>query len=261
MRDGGPAPAVDTFDRALADERLANARRLNLFRFQGLSVFLALMVVLRVARVYWVGPPLGVFGFYWAMAAVLLWASLAPLDRIARLSGLSIPILDMPMLSWLLLATIVYLHEAGFHADASRLAFHAPVYFVGLLFLASLSLKTSQVYLATGVACALEAVLAFYVGGTEVALLTISVLATALAGLLFAEGGTRAVRLVRRVSSEQLRRERLGRYFSPQVAAWRGREGAGAAGEHREVTVLFSDIRDFTALTETLRQRAGGRTC
>jgi adenylate cyclase len=250
--DGGPAQAAEAFDRALADERLANARRLNLFRFQGLSVFLVLMVVLRVARVYWVGPPLGVFGLYWVVAAALLWASRRS-DRIARRSALSIPIVDMPMLSWLLLATILQLHAAGFHADASRLAFHAPVYFVGFLFLASLSLKTSQVYLATGVACALEAGLA-YVGGTEAALLTISVLATALAGLLFAEGGTRAVRLVRRVASEQLRRERLARYFSPQIAAHLdARRELGGPGESREVTVLFSDIRDFTALTEALR--------
>ena len=192
------------------------------------------------------------FALYWAIAAAILWGSRRS-DRVARMSGLSIPVLDMPMLSWLLLTTIVHLHDAGFHADASRLAFHAPVYFVGFLFLASLSLKTSQVYLATGVACVLEAALA-YVGGTEVALLTISVLATALAGLLFAEGGTRAVRLVQRVSSEQLRRERLGRYFSPQVAAHLDeRRDHGGPGESREVTVLFSDIRDFTALTESLR--------
>jgi adenylate cyclase len=57
--------------------------------------------------------------------------------------------------------------------------------------------------------------------------------------------------LVGDVSAEQLRRARLGRYFSPEVAA-RIAEEPASAGETREVTVLFSDLRDFTALAEQL---------
>jgi len=48
----------------------------------------------------------------------------------------------------------------------------------------------------------------------------------------------RTNRLVRDVASEQRRRERLGRYFSPQVAAHVEQLGDGAAaGESREVTL------------------------
>jgi class 3 adenylate cyclase len=59
--------------------------------------------------------------------------------------------------------------------------------------------------------------------------------------------------LVRDATAEQMRRERLGRYFSPEVATLLAEAGAGASsGESREVTVLFCDLRDFTSLTEHL---------
>jgi adenylate cyclase len=61
--------------------------------------------------------------------------------------------------------------------------------------------------------------------------------------------------LVHTTAREQAARERLGRYFSPSVAdriaGERGGEGP-RAGEHREVTLLFSDVRDFTASSETM---------
>src|SRR5207248_429429 len=59
--------------------------------------------------------------------------------------------------------------------------------------------------------------------------------------------------LVERVTAEQRKRERLGRYFSPAVAERLAVEGgAGAGPDAREVTVLFSDIRDFTTLSAGL---------
>ena len=65
------------------------------------------------------------------------------------------------------------------------------------------------------------------------------------------------MRLVESVAREQLRRDHLGRYFSPQIAALleTGGDSALEVGESREVTVLFADIRDFTALAEKLEPR------
>jgi class 3 adenylate cyclase len=63
--------------------------------------------------------------------------------------------------------------------------------------------------------------------------------------------------LVHTTAREQAARERLGRYFSPSVAdriATRG--GARGASEHREVTILFSDVRDFTRTSETMESAA-----
>jgi adenylate cyclase len=61
------------------------------------------------------------------------------------------------------------------------------------------------------------------------------------------------VGIIHKTAREQAARERLGRYFSPQVAdRIAGRGGDMRAGEHREVTLLFSDVRDFTATSETM---------
>jgi adenylate cyclase len=57
--------------------------------------------------------------------------------------------------------------------------------------------------------------------------------------------------LVRDVSSEHLAHERLTRYFSPAVAERVSSAGADT-GEVREVTVLMSDVRGFTSLSEQM---------
>ena len=52
---------------------------------------------------------------------------------------------------------------------------------------------------------------------------------------------------------EQSRRERLGRYLSPAVARHVERqEGGLVSGKACEISVLFSDLRDFTAMSEKL---------
>jgi class 3 adenylate cyclase len=132
------------------------------------------------------------------------------------------------------------------------LAAHAAGPFVLFVFLASLSLERRQVYFAAAVAAALELWLG-YLGAVDTTVRMTSVGVIASSALLFATAGRRAVHLVRTVAGEQVRRERLGRYFSPHVAERLAeRSETAAAGESREVTVLFSDIRDFTALSGAL---------
>src|SRR6218665_854519 len=61
--------------------------------------------------------------------------------------------------------------------------------------------------------------------------------------------------LVLEVSREQTHRTRPGRYFSPEVARRIldvGASSASGEGEHREVTLLFADIRGFTSMSERM---------
>jgi len=242
-------PAVEAFERALAEERLRSTRRINLFRLEGVSAFLALMTVFRLTITGYIAPPLGLFTAYWVAAVAVWWASTRS-DRFARFTGLSIPLVDMPVVFLVLRGAIAALRVGGRHTDT--LPYHAPLYYVALIFLASLALENRQVYFAGAVAVGCV-VLLTREGGLDITLLLLSVLATGLMTLLCTEPSTRAIRLVRSVAGEHLRRERLGRYFSPQVAAHLEERGdTDAAGESREVTILFTDLRDFTALSEQL---------
>ncbi len=242
---------VEPLDRTLAEERAYNTRRINAFRFQALTAFLALLTLFRLGIPGWIGPSLAVFGTYWAAAGVIVWA--APRSTgAARLASLSIPLVDMPLLFFILRGVAARLHAAGYHADAAALAFHAPVYFVLFLVLAMLSLEPAHIVLATVVAAVAESLLGV-LEAADVTRVLVSVLATGLCGALCIYGSRRVLHLLARVSTEHARRERLGRYFSPQVAEHLERHGEeAAAGESREVTLLFTDLRDFTALSERL---------
>jgi hypothetical protein len=66
-------PGDDVFQRALAAERLRNARRLGVARLVAITVFIVLTLVFRHTR--WpIGPSFGLFACYWILAAALLWA-------------------------------------------------------------------------------------------------------------------------------------------------------------------------------------------
>ena len=70
-----------------------------------------------------------------------------------------------------------------------------------------------------------------------------------------AAAGIENQQFAQRIQTEMLARENLARYFAPQVAERiaNSRESARLGGEKRPVAVLFSDIRGFTPLSETMR--------
>ncbi len=58
--------------------------------------------------------------------------------------------------------------------------------------------------------------------------------------------------MVARATEDEIRRERLGRYFSPAVGKVIADGDDYAVGAYREITVLFADLRGFTTLAEGL---------
>jgi adenylate cyclase len=237
------AEPTDAFACALADERLQNGRRLCWLRFIGVSGFLVLTAVLGA-----VGDPrwhadLGLLAVYWAIAAALLiWQ---PRSARHRLNGFDIALVDMPLaflIQWSLFV--------GGPNDRGTAGFSIGLY-VLLVATSALALDVRSIALAAAVGAGLEMALQAAAGVSVGARIATGIV-LALAAFTCAYASRRAIRLVAHVSAERLRRERLGRYFSPQVAARLEEMGAVTSGESREVTILFSDLRDFTMLSEHL---------
>ena len=118
--------------------------------------------------------------------------------------------------------------------------------------LTALSLEQWQIVVAAAVGTAFEVSLQMIAGVRPGARLAAALLLANTAAVC-SYGIRRTIHMVRSVAEEQQRRERLGRYFSPAVAQHLLAAGDGrAVGESREVTILFSDIRDFTGMSERL---------
>jgi adenylate cyclase len=244
--------AEDAFRRALTAEQLQNARGVNALRLGALTLMLVLFAVFRSTLPGWIGPPLALVALWWTAAVVVLWASRRS-DRLTRLGSLSIALLDMPMAFLVLAMTIERLHAAGRHGDAARLALHAGLYYVGLIFVASLALEQRRIYLATASAVVFETALMVLGRKEDPSIMVMTAAATGMMGVAVAYASRRALALVRAVVEQHRRRERLGRYFSPQITERLEQQGdLAAVGERHDVTILFSDLRDFTALSEGL---------
>jgi adenylate cyclase len=149
-----------------------------------------------------------------------------------------VPLLDMPVVFLLLGDIVGRLHAAGFY----------------LLFIlaASLSLQTRFTWLTAAVAITLQTLL-FWREDRDFSFIAVIAVATFFGTTLSLYSRRRSESLVKQAALEQIRRERLARYFSPQVAEALADSTADLGrGQIREVTVLFADLRDFTALAERL---------
>jgi len=237
---------AEAFEDAMAAETLRNARLVNGVRLAVLSAFLLLHLLLGgvLGQPEWRAALEGLV-LYWLTAGILLLAGWKR-GRLARFGGYVVPLLDIPM---------VFLIQAGSLGSASDVraaaAFNVGI-FLFLVMLAALSLRTQQIGIAAGAAIACQATLQSLAHDPIGGIIASVLLLVSGAGLC-AFALKRRVELVRQVVFEQARRERLGRYLSPAVARHVERqEGGLISGKACEVSVLFSDLRDFTAMSEKL---------
>ncbi|MFO0586309.1 MAG: adenylate/guanylate cyclase domain-containing protein [Polyangiaceae bacterium] len=247
-----PERAVDqeALDRTLAAHRAAMAHKLGQVRIAGVAAVLLLSLGLwKIAGQADWAPNVAVFGAYLPVALGIYFAGLR-WPRFAQSAGVAVALGDVPVV-WLLIALGIPVADSP-----GGMAGFALGIFVFLVLLAALSLSTRQVLLAAALSTVFEIALQ-YQAHIRPGAFAASAIVLGLASMASAQLVTRVRGLVARVNEEMARRERLGRYFSPTVAdmlAERGEEKSGP--ETRHVTVLFSDLRDFTALSEKMRPEA-----
>ncbi|MCP3141112.1 adenylate/guanylate cyclase domain-containing protein [Pyxidicoccus xibeiensis] len=244
MRSSQPEGSQDSVSRALEAERQRNARQMAWLRLAAVSVLFGVSAYLGRFRgladweVY-----LQAFAGYWLFTAVA-GVAVALSSRAARWAGLTLALVDVPAVYWLQHLAIPVSPSPGGVAG-----FTLGIYAV-LVVLAALSLRRSVMLLVTLIAIAAEVRLQQEAGiGVGAQVVAGVVLGVAAAGAWHLLSRIRALSAA--VSEEELKRARLGRYFSPSVAERLQRQ-ASPAPELREVTVLFADLRDFTALSERL---------
>jgi adenylate cyclase len=229
---------------AMDGERATTARRLAQVRLLGTTAGLILSVALAFGanQVDWVATT-GVFAVYVGGAAVL-WVLFRASNRLARWAGLGVALVDVPMVFWAQWLSLPLSPSPG------GVAGFALGIFVLLVLLGALSLSVRQVVVVSLLAAVAEVLLqrraGIRPGAWVAALLVLGCAAGAAAHLV-----DRVRALVASVTAEAQQRARLRRYFSPAVAEQLQSEAAAGPLTH-QVTVLFADIRDFTALADSL---------
>ena len=230
------------FRRLFDDERMRSARRVALLRAAMVPAFLALNLWFGlVADLPAPRARIPALAFY-ALLAVAFYVAVRRNDRLCRNSWYALPLVDLPMI-------FLMQYQATF-ITVERMPVIATFTFSIFLFVlvaSQLSLRRRNIYLTATAGALLELALLARAGFTYVMfdVVVIAACAAAAAGYL----SRRNVALLRRALDERSQTDRLSRYFAPAVVERILRSGhAAATSQSREVTVLFSDIRDFTAM-------------
>ena len=238
--------AEDSFRRAIGEERALNARRFGSFRFVWAGAFLALHVI--------AGGVLGMPSWKANLPAMVLYWVVAfgywmgrKKAASASFGVASIPFVEVPFVLVLQWRAV----QAG--SDPQGVAGFTVAIYMALVALSALSLRSRLVWTTAGMCAVCAAAIQVIAKDTAAGFASATLLIAAVAGIC--QYSLRRWRtLVTQVSNEQLRRARLGRYFSPKVAERIERlDERFGGGRDCELTLLFSDIRGFTSMSDKMK--------
>jgi adenylate cyclase len=238
----------DHFGSALNLERIVSARAIADIRFAGVSGMLAIVLFFGhgLALSDW-GVMIGPIAVYWFLS-LLIFVDCRIRRDARRLAAVSLAVVDVPLVYW-----IQHLTLQSTPSPEGAASFTLAIYcaFSGF---AAMSLDRRVASTVAGTAMffilILMAEAKMQVGAGIAGLV---VLGSVAAGAWFLVA--RVKKLIRSVAVEELKRERMGRHFSPEVAL-RLESGEQSGPEACEITVLFSDMRDFTGQSETMEPEA-----
>ncbi|WP_434384182.1 adenylate/guanylate cyclase domain-containing protein [Melittangium boletus] len=233
----------DILQQRFDAQRVRMGRWVYRFRVVGLLGWLACIVLFE-----WLTPWRWVAAY--AVFALGLWAGSRLVRGVRRWPDVGVMLLDMSALFAIQYTAVSLSSLAQIIAGLT-----VGIYIVLVMLMALLGSPWPRLALGTLWAIVLETTL-LHRAGIAVDL-TLPGVGLTLGLAVLVAGYTRRQmhRLVREVSREQTHRTRLGRYFSPEVARRildTGNDSTPREGEHREVTLLFADIRGFTAMSERM---------
>lgn len=240
--------ADDTFQRAMEGERRWLETRMEAIRLIGLVCWLVLTLVLG----QWLGNP------GWALQTPIIagWAAAAlALIAICRLNPAAIrhlwlapPLLDVPMIAWAMSLASLDRPESPQATAAYTMGIFALV-----ISISTLTLRRVGIIATAAVAIPLELLLLWRSGIRSPGWYITTPVTLGLTAAACLVAVNRLTGLVQSVAREQAVRSRLRRYLPPTALEMVAAGGAARVeGEQRELTLLMSDIRDFTALSEKL---------
>jgi adenylate cyclase len=224
-------------------ERARFARRVELIRVG------AILAVLAIAIVTWLcGEPrareIPLEGAYLALAlALLLTTRLFPGSQAyTRYATIA---LDVPMITAVCLVGMKDLPEPQMVAGMAVAA-------LCLVVLCSILTLDTRIVAGTALVAAMAVALLMLWSRCGAANAAIAIALVGGVGVMTMFINQRITRLAHLAAEERLVAARLGRYFSPAVARKLVEDVGLGTPEYREVTILFLDIRRFTALSESL---------
>jgi adenylate cyclase len=242
-----------TLENQIADAthqaQLDNARLINRLRLAGVAAFAITVVgVVSLGDDSWATELQGL-GIYFFIA-LLLWVFAERNARILWLSRFGIPLVDIPMV------TAVQLFSLNSAAVPGQNSEFSISIFVCLLMLSALTLSTFRICVALGLSIIAEQILQAQ-AGIGVGGRFLSAIVMIFATWICVYAGKNRIDLVRGITSAETRRRRLQRYFSPGIGDMLEKYGDSELeeGKECELTIIFTDIRGFTAISERLGSR------
>lgn len=231
-----PAELTASFETRMQEQRAGLAVPIAALRLVAVACwFLAGITQVWIVALDAVGAYLGLSVI--ALVLLLSW----PVAR--QRAHWSVAVVDVPMI---FLAQFL---AQPMETTPSIAAALSQSIFLTALLLAMLTFDRRVLLTTAGLAFIVEAVLVVSAGQDIRHTLPTALLLT----IIFTAGAWFGIALVQRMAHQmtldQTRKQKLNRYFSPQVVE-RLEAFEESKPEHREVSILFSDIRGFTSISE-----------
>ncbi|HUH03283.1 MAG TPA: adenylate/guanylate cyclase domain-containing protein [Kofleriaceae bacterium] len=242
-----PAGLEEAYRRAFVADRRQSARRLTTVRAVGAVAWLLVAVAIGYGfdGAPWRAQVPLVAGY--AVAAIVLFGVVFGVPALELRTPISVALVDMPFLYLCMREAM----GASPHPEATATLTLA-------LFVTATLIAASTMSRATVVACGVMAVVLetalMREAGLDLVLWlpgAVILIVVAVAAGFYAM--RRTLTLVAGMAREQAARLVLGRHFSPAVADQLISAGTGGeAGEHRVLSILVADLREFTAMADRL---------